>query len=111
MRNLPAHEHFWPRMLQATLPLLIWGMHFFCCYIVTAEQARLSRTGLLATLLGTSLLALSWLSWLVWRTVRRVHASRKITVLAWASAAMAVLAWIAVALSCLPLVLLASQGA
>lgn len=111
MPTFPAHEHFWPRMLQATLPLLIWAMHFFCCYIVTAEQARLSKTGFLATLMGASLLALSWLSWLVWRTVHRVHASRKITLLGWASASMAVLAWIAVALSCLPLVLLASQRA
>lgn len=101
-----AQDHLLRHMLQASLPLLVWGVHFFFCYIVAAEQARFSQASLLWTLGLASLLALALLTLLCWRALRRLHAGGNISLLAWASAACAVLGSIGVLLTCLPLALL-----
>jgi len=108
MYALPQ-ERFWQRMLQATLPLVIWGVHFFFCYIVTAEQARFNKSTLLFTLAGASLLALLLLAMLCWRTLRRTCRNTKISLLDWASASMALLAGLGVMLTCLPMLLLSQH--
>ena len=101
-----AQDHLLRHMLQASLPLLVWGVHFFFCYIVAAEQARFTNTSLRWTVGIASLLALVLLSVLCWRALRRLHAGGDISMQHWASAACAVLGWVGVALTCLPMVLL-----
>ena len=101
-----AQDHFLRRMLQPSLPLLAWGIHFFFCYIVAAEQARLDRATLISTLVIASLLTWALLTVLCWRALRRLHAGGNISLLHWATAACAVLAAMGVLLTCLPLVLL-----
>ncbi|MGK5024111.1 hypothetical protein [Janthinobacterium sp. RB2R34] len=101
-----AQDHLLRHLLQPSLPLLIWGVHFFFCYIVTAEQMRFGKLSLLWTVGIASLLALALLSVLCWRALRRLHAGSAISMLDWASAACAVLGSLGVALSCLPMVLL-----
>lgn len=101
-----AQDHLLRHMLQASLPLLVWGVHFFFCYIVAAEQARFTSTSLPWTVGVASLLALALQSVLGWRTLRRLHAEGDISMQHWASAACAVLGWVGVALTCLPMVLL-----
>lgn len=101
-----AQDHLLRRMLQPSLPLLIWGIHFFFCYIVAAEQARFDRVTLISTLIIASLLALGLLTVLCWRALRRLHAGGSISLLHWATAACAMLAAMGVLLACLPLVLL-----
>lgn len=103
---MQAQDHLLRRMLQPSLPLLAWGMHFFFCYIVAAEQARFDRVTLIGILLVASLLAWALLGLLCWRALRRLHAGGNISLLHWATAACAVLAAMGVLLTCLPLVLL-----
>lgn len=99
-------DHLLRQLLQPSLPLLVWGVHFFFCYIVAAEQGRFGKASLLWILTLASLLALALLTVLCWRAVRRLHAGGNISMLEWASAACAVLGMIGVLLTCLPLVLL-----
>lgn len=101
-----AQNHLLRQLLQPSLPLLVWGVHFFFCYIVAAEQARFGKAPLLWILTLASLLALALLSVLCWRAVRRLHAGGAIGMLDWASAACAVLGMSGVLLTCLPMVLL-----
>ncbi|WP_426075560.1 hypothetical protein [Janthinobacterium sp. PSPC3-1] len=101
-----AQNHLLRQLLQPSLPLLVWGVHFFFCYIVAAEQGRFGQASLSWTVGIASLLALALLTVLCWRAVRRLHAGGAISMLDWASAACAVLGMIGVLLTCLPLVLL-----
>ena len=101
-----AQDHLPGRMMQVSLPLLVWGVHFFFCYIVAAEEGRFGKASLLWTVGIASLLALALLTVLCWRTLRRLHAGGAISMLDWASAACAALGWIGVALTCLPMMLL-----
>lgn len=101
-----AQDHLLRQLLQPSLPLLVWGVHFFFCYIVAAEQGRFGKASLLWILSLASLLALGILTMLCWRAVRRLHASGNISLLHWANAACAGLGAVGVLLTCLPLVLL-----
>lgn len=101
-----APEHFFRYMLQPSLPLLVWGLHFFFCYFLAAEQGRFGQAALQAMLVLASLLALAILFLLCWRSLRRLHAGDKVSLLHWANAACAVLATAGVLLSCLPMLLL-----
>ncbi len=101
-----AQDHLLRQLLQPSLPLLVWGVHFFFCYIVAAEQSRFGKASLLWILTLASLLALALLTVLCWRAVRRLHAGGAIGMRDWASAACAVLGMIGVLLTCIPLVLL-----
>jgi hypothetical protein len=101
-----AQDHLLRQLLQPSLPLLVWGVHFFFCYIVAAEQGRFGKASLLWILSLASLLALGILAVLCWRALRRLHAGGDISMLDWASAACAVLGAVGVALTCLPMVLL-----
>jgi hypothetical protein len=103
-----AKDHLLRHLLQPSLPLLVWGLHFFFCYIVAAEQGRFGKAALWWILTSASLLALGILTMLCWRAVRHLHASGNISLLHWANAACAVLGWIGVALTCLPMMLLLS---
>ena len=99
-------DHFFRHMLQASLPLLVWGAHFLFCYFIAAEQLRFGRTATLCLLACASLLALGWLAVLCWRALRRLHAGGNISLLHWAGAACAMLGAVGVLLSCLPMLLL-----
>ena len=101
-----AQDHLLRQLLQPSLPLLVWGVHFFFCYIVAAEQGRFGKISLLWAVGIASLLALALLTVLCWRALRRLHAGSAISMLDWASAACAVLGWMGVALTCLPMMLL-----
>lgn len=101
-----APGHLLRQLLQPSLPLLVWGVHFFFCYIVAAEQVRLGKTSLSWTVGIASLLALALLTVLCWRTLHRLHAGSAISMRDWISAACAVLGSMGVALTCLPMVLL-----
>jgi len=103
---MAALDHLFRRMLQPSLPLLVWGVHFFFCYIVAAEQGRFDRVTLISILFIASLLALGILAVLCRRALRRLHAGGNISLLHWATAACAVLGAMGVLLSCLPMVLL-----
>ena len=103
---MAALDHLFRRMLQPSLPLLVWGVHFFFCYIVAAEQSRFDRVTLISILLIASLLALALLGVSCWRALRRLHAGGDISLLHWATAACAMLGAMGVLLSCLPMVLL-----
>ncbi|MGK5078399.1 hypothetical protein [Janthinobacterium sp. HLX7-2] len=105
---MAAQDHLLRHMLQPALPLLVWGVHFFFCYVVAAEQARFNKTSLSWILSVASLLALAILTVLCWRALRRLHAGGAISMLHWANAACAVLGAVGVALSCLPMLLLLS---
>lgn len=101
-----AQDHLLRQMLQPSLPLLVWGVHFFFCYFIAAEQLRFGKTATLWLLACASLLALGWLAVLCWRALRRLHVGGNISLLHWASAACAVLGAVGVLLSCLPMLLL-----
>lgn len=101
-----AQDHLLRQLLQPSLPLLVWGVHFFFCYIAAAEQGRFGKASLLWILSLASLLALGILAMLCWRAVRRLHAGGNISLLHWANAACAGLGAAGVLLTCLPLVLL-----
>ena len=101
-----AQDHLLRRMMQPSLPLLIWGAHFFFCYFIAAEQLRFGKSATLWLLACVSLLALGWLAVLCWRALRRLHAGGNISLLHWASAACAVLGAAGVLLSCLPMLML-----
>ena len=103
---MPPLDHLFRRMMQPSLPLLVWGVHFFFCYLVAAEQTRFDRVTLTSILVIASLLALALLGWLCWRALRRLHAGGNISLLHWATAACAVLGAMGVLLACLPMVLL-----
>lgn len=101
-----AQDHFFRLMLQPSLPLLIWGVHFFFCYFFAAEQDRFGQPALAWILALASLLALAILALLCWRALRRVHGGESISLLDWATAACALLAAVGVLLTCLPMLLL-----
>lgn len=101
-----AQDHFFRLMLQPSLPLLLWGVHFFLCYFFAAEQARFGKTSSTWIVALTSLLALAILALLCWRALRRLHAGGPVSLLHWANAACVLLAMLGVLLTCLPMLLL-----
>lgn len=101
-----AQDRFFRLMLQPSLPLLIWGVHFFLCYFFAAEQDRFGQPALAWILAPASLLALAILALLCWRALRHLHAGGQISLLHWANAACALLATLGVLLTCLPMLLL-----
>jgi len=101
-----AQDRFFRLMLQPSLPLLVWGVHFFLSYFFAAEQDRFGQPALAWILALASLLALAILALLCGRALRRLHAAGQISLLDWATAACALLAAVGVLLTCLPMLLL-----
>jgi hypothetical protein len=105
-----TRESFWRRALAATLPLLVWSVHFAFTYGVAAAQctpAAMRPGGPDRVLLGAvTLAAVGACAWLAWRArgvPRRIDAG----LLDWARLVLAVLALVAVAWTGVPLLLVA----
>ncbi len=103
-------ERFFRRCLRATLPLLVWILHFAFLYGTAAAQC--SPGGLRAggpdrvLLGGVTVLAIAICAWLAWRA-RRVPRSPHAGLLDWARLVLAVLALVAVVWNGVPLLLTA----
>ena len=104
-------DHFFRRCLCATLPLLVWIVHFAFVYLTAAAQC--SPGGLRAggpdraLLGGATLLAILVCAWLAWRA-RMVPRSPQAGLLDWTRLVLAVLALVAVTWTGVPLLL--TQG-
>jgi hypothetical protein len=103
-----TRESFWRRVLAATLPLLVWSLHFAFTYGLAAAQctpAGMRPGGPDRVLAGAvTVAAIGACAWLAWRArgvVRRDDAGLS----QWARFVLAVLALVAVAWTGVPLVL------
>lgn len=90
-------EAFFRPVLRALAPLLLWAVHFFLCYVISAERR------LLLALLSAAALAVC--AWLLWR--RRAVLDERASLRAWSGAGGAALALIGIAWTCVPILLLA----
>lgn len=108
-------DHFFVRLLRATLPFLIWALHFALCYGLAAAQCTPGGSrpgGPDRLLLGVAtLVALAACLWLGWRARARLRArlalGERDGLSEWAAVAGAALATVAIAWSGLPLLLVA----
>ena len=104
------HDHFFVRLMRATLPLVIWTLHFTLCYGLAAAQCTpggLRAGGPDRLLLGVATLAaLAACLWLGWRARARLRTPGA-GLSDWSAVACAVLAGVAVAWNGIPLLLVA----
>ncbi len=89
-------EAFFKPVLRAMAPLLLWAVHFFLCYVISAERR------LLLGLLSAGALAVC--AWLLWR--QRAVLDERASLRDWSGAGGAVLALIGIAWTSVPIVLL-----
>lgn len=96
------------RVILATMPLLIWGVHFAVCYALVAAQCSpaLTRPGAPERwgLLLLSGLALGACALLLWRAARAW--SSQAGLMDWARAGSALLALVGIAWTSIPLFML-----
>ncbi|KQQ36053.1 hypothetical protein ASF61_07555 [Duganella sp. Leaf126] len=94
------------RVLTVTLPLLVWGVHFFFCYAWAAVACERGAGATLA-LAAASVLAAAVSAVLLARALRRVCARGQggAALHDWAALAIAALALVAIAWSCVPLLM------
>lgn len=105
-----TRESFWRRVLAATLPLLVWSVHFAFSYGLAAAQCTPAgmRPGgpdraLLGAVTAVAVGACAWLAWRARGVPRRVDAG----LFDWARLVLAVLALVAVTWVGVPLLLVA----
>ena len=103
-----TRESFWRRVLAATLPLLVWSLHFAFTYGLAAAQCTPAgmRPGgpdrvLLGVVTAVAAGACAWLAWRARGVPRRTDAG----LLDWTRFVLAVLAFVAVAWTGVPLLL------
>jgi hypothetical protein len=103
-------ERFFPRVLRATLPLIVWILHFAFVYGTAAAQC--SPGGWRpegpdrALLGGVTVAALAFCGWLAWGA-RKVPSSPRAGLLDWTRLVLALLATVAIAWNGIPLLLVA----
>ena len=104
------NERFFPRVLRATLPLIVWILHFAFVYGTAAAQcspAGLRAGGPDRLLLGAvTVAAIAFCAVLAWRA-RKVPSSPHAGLLDWTRLVLAALATVALAWNGLPLLLVA----
>jgi hypothetical protein len=102
------NEHFFRRALHATLPLIVWMLHFAFVYVTAAAQctpAGMRAGGPDRALLGAvTVAAIAVCALLAWRA-RGVAHSPRAGLLDWTRLVLAVLATIAVTWNGVPLLL------
>lgn len=102
------HDHFFVRLARATLPFVIWALHFALCYGLAAAQCTPGGwrpEGPNRLLLGVATVAaLGACLWLGWRARQRLRANQD-GLSDWAAVAGTALAVVAIAWSGLPLLL------
>lgn len=96
MDDEPMREPFFKPVLRALAPLLLWAVHFFVCYVISAE-----RRLLLAVLSAGALAVCAWLLWREWAVLDERASLRE-----WSAAGGAVLALVGIAWTIVPIVLL-----
>ena len=102
-------DHFFVRLTRATLPFVIWVLHFALCYGLAAAQCTPGgwrQHGPDRVLLGVATVAaLGACLWLGWRARARLREGVNDGLSDWAAVASAALAFVAIAWSGLPLLL------
>lgn len=103
------NDHFFIRVLRATLALDIWALHFALCYGLAAAQctpAWQHPGGPSRLLLGVATVAaVAACTWVGWRARARLHGTRRDTLVDYSAVAGSVLAGVAIAWNGIPLLL------
>lgn len=87
-------DRFFRRLGEGTAPLLLWGGHFFFCYLYAAAAGCGGAT--LAVLVGVTLLALAAAAWLLRRAcvlARGAYGLMNVARIGGAVLALAGIAW------------------
>lgn len=93
-------DRFFYKLWQGTAPLVLWGAHFFFCYLYAASGCRRETWAVLS---GVTLAALAVAGWLMWKAWQGWQAGQPRGMLAMARLGGAVLALVAIGWSALPL--------
>ena len=93
-----------PRTLYASAPLLVWGVHFFYCYMFVAASCQRGSDPALGLALA-SVLALASAGGLTALALRRLCGGAQ-GLFTWVAFAIAALSLVAIAWSCLPILMM-----